>query len=249
MNFLKNVEYGIQIQETSTYPLNNNILYWKHINQKTKRSFSYVIIKEETTWRQAASKQTICCKINYIDEIPQFHIRYSSNFQYIISSTKSSSNAALIYERTLKLRTKTTLLGSLVFGLQLESMQKACESKRRGNLIKLANNFKLKAIEFSVNKTDFQVNFGYKDQIKKNSQIQSIVKAVDQKQISRDFYQELAAVEHHLPCENSVSNEQIAITNYINNIIKISLVDIKEKNELEDIIKSEESDIMNFEIV
>jgi len=92
-------------------------------------------------------------------------------------------------------------LGSLVFGLQLKSVQKAYESKRRENLIKLANNcilsilekcakkiaikmqfsfssnikgiyhqsdeVKLKAIEFSVNKTNFQVNFRYKDQIKK----------------------------------------------------------------------------------
>ncbi|CAG8682674.1 5194_t:CDS:2, partial [Funneliformis mosseae] len=72
---------------------------------------------------------------------------------YIISSTKSPSNIALIYERTLKSRTKTTLLGSLIFELQLK------------------------------------------------------IKAVDQKQILRDSYQELAAVEYHLPHENSVSNE------------------------------------------
>ncbi|SRR6266542_1395379 len=140
----ENVEYGVQIQETSTYPLNNNILYWEYINQKTKRSFSCVIIKEgiypdkivtrpsnkqkeqtetlqdtsnirrkrqskqykiphgyvvKTTWGWAAGKQTVCCEIDYIDEIPQFCIRYGPNFQYIISSTKSPSNAALIYER------------------------------------------------------------------------------------------------------------------------------------------------------
>ena len=140
----ENVEYGVQIQETFTYPLNNNILYQKYVNQKTKYNFSYIIIKEdiysdkiiirlnnkqkertetlqdtsnirrkrqskqykilhgyvvETTWEQAADKQTVCCKIDYIDEIPQFHIKYDPNFQYVISLTKSLSNIALIYER------------------------------------------------------------------------------------------------------------------------------------------------------
>ncbi len=93
------------------------------------------------------------------------------------------------------------------------------------------------------------MNFRYENQIKKNFQIQSIIKAVDQGQISRDSYWELATVKHYLPHENSVSNERIAITNHMNNIIKILLVDIKEKNELEDIIEFEESNIMNFKIV
>ncbi len=43
---IENVKYGVQIQKTFTYSLNNNILYQKHVNQKTKHSFSYVIIKE-----------------------------------------------------------------------------------------------------------------------------------------------------------------------------------------------------------
>jgi len=63
----------------------------------------------------------------------------------------------------------------------------------------------LKAIEFSVNEMDFQVNCGY-EQVKKN-QIQSIVKAVDQGQISRNSYRNLAAAEYNLPRGGSVSDE------------------------------------------
>src|SRR2546430_13377607 len=37
---------NIQIEETSTYPLNNNIMYRERVNKITKRSFNYVIIKE-----------------------------------------------------------------------------------------------------------------------------------------------------------------------------------------------------------
>ncbi|POG78554.1 hypothetical protein GLOIN_2v1766442 [Rhizophagus irregularis DAOM 181602=DAOM 197198] len=35
-----------QIEEVSTYPINNNILYRERVNKVTKRSFNYVIIKE-----------------------------------------------------------------------------------------------------------------------------------------------------------------------------------------------------------
>lgn len=161
-------------------------------------------------------------------------------------------------------------------------MQKAREARRRGHLIKPAdncvqstlekrakkiaertqisfnNNVKeiyhesdkvmLKAIEFSLNEMDFQVNCGY-EQEKKNHQIQSIVKAVDQGQISRCSYRNLAAAEYNLPRVGSVSDECTAITNYMNQIIKISLVDIKKINEPEESIESEEADIVNLEII
>ncbi|CAG8682466.1 841_t:CDS:2 [Funneliformis mosseae] len=201
----------------------------KRQTKQYKIPHGYVL---ETTWGRAANKQTVCCEIDYIDGAPQFRIKYGPNFQYVISSTKSPSNATLIYERALKPETKLFFRVLLYLGIYHQS-----------------DEVKLKAMEFSVNQIDFQVNFGYEDQVKKNSQIQSVVKAVDQGQISRDSYRELAAVEHHLPRDNSVSNERIAITNYMNNIIKISLVNKKEKNELEDIKESEKSDIMNFEIV
>ncbi|CAJ0750782.1 24392_t:CDS:2 [Entrophospora sp. SA101] len=296
----ENTNPNLQIEENSTYPLVNNITYKERVNNQTKRSFSYVIIKEgvypekvltgpksknsviKTTWGRAANKQTVCCKINYVDGIPQFCIEYGFNFQNVIFSTKSPSDAALNYERALKPGTKATISGPLVFGLQLNSVQKAREARRRGHLIKPANNcvqstlekrakkiaertqvsfnnnvkeiyhesdkVMLKEIEFSLNDMDFQVNYGY-EQEKKNHQIQSIVKAVDQGQISRCSYQNLAAAEYNLPRLGSVSDECTAITNYMNQIIKISLVDIKKINEPEESIESEEEDIVDLEII
>ena len=38
---------NVQIEEHSTYSLNNNILYKERANNQTKRSFNYTIIKEE----------------------------------------------------------------------------------------------------------------------------------------------------------------------------------------------------------
>ncbi|CAB5190847.1 unnamed protein product [Rhizophagus irregularis] len=173
-----------QIEEVSTYPINNNILYRERVNKVTKRSFNNVIIKEgvypngtqtgpkslqdsvicsstsnnkrkkrpvqqykiphgyivETTWGRASKKKTIRCEIDYINEIPQFRIKYGSNFQYVVFSSKSPSDAAYNYERALKPETKATLSGPLVFGLQLKSVKKARESRKRGNLIKPAIN-------------------------------------------------------------------------------------------------------------
>ncbi|RGB22090.1 hypothetical protein C1646_822675, partial [Rhizophagus diaphanus] len=48
--------------------------------------------------------------------------------------------------------------------------------------------------------------------------------------------------------ENTVSNERIAITKHMNKIIKFSLVNMKDKNELNN-ITSQEPDITNSEIV
>ena len=42
----ENIENKLQIEEDSTYPLDNKILYRERVNKITKRSFSYNIIKE-----------------------------------------------------------------------------------------------------------------------------------------------------------------------------------------------------------
>jgi hypothetical protein len=138
------IENKIQIEEDSTYPLDNNIMYRERINKITKRSFNYVIIKEgvypdkiitgskskkrkhklttrngtnnfkkrstqqykiphgyvvETTWGRAAKKRTVRCEIDYVNTIPQFRIKYGSNFRNVVSSTLSTSNAAFKYEQ------------------------------------------------------------------------------------------------------------------------------------------------------
>ncbi|PKC57799.1 hypothetical protein RhiirA1_497283 [Rhizophagus irregularis] len=316
----ENVENKIQIEEDSTYPLDNNITYRERMNKITKRSFNYIIIKEgvypngivlnkkniletsnesnkfqkktykiphgyvvKTTWGRAAKKRTVCCEIDYINAIPQFRIKYGSNFQHVISSTKSATDAAIKYERSLKPGTKAKISGPILFGLQLDSVRKARESRKRGNLIKPAinctpstlekrakklatkiqSNIKndvkgvyhqsdqviLNNIEFSVNKKDcFQVNYGPENEINKTHKLRSVVKAVDQGQISRESYRELAAVEANLPRENSVSNERIAITDNMNQLIKISLVDMNGRDKLEEALGSDESEFRNPEI-
>ena len=107
----------------------------------------------------------------------------------------------------------------------------------------------LKNVEFSVNETNnFQVNYGPENQVNRTHQLRSVVKAIDQGQIPRDSYRELAAVEIHLPHENSVSNERIAITNHMSRLIKISLIDMNRKDQLEETLESDTSEFTNPEI-
>src|SRR6185369_8800753 len=116
------------ITEDSTYPLNNKILYKETVNNITKRSFNYVIIKEgvylnesetlnkkrklkhykipydyivETTWGRTTKKRTVRCEIDYNNNTCtfQFRIKYGTNFQDVVSSEKSPSNVASIYEK------------------------------------------------------------------------------------------------------------------------------------------------------
>ena len=108
----------------------------------------------------------------------------------------------------------------------------------------------LNNIEFSVHSNNhFQVNFGPENEADKACQLQSVVKAVDQGQIPRDSYRDLAAAEIHLPRENSVSKERIVITDHMNQLIKILLVNMNGQNELDGNTETNEpADITNSEI-
>ncbi|CAG8614204.1 10089_t:CDS:2 [Diversispora eburnea] len=94
----------------------------------------------------------------------------------------------------------------------------------------------------------YQVNYESKNQLEENNHIQSIVKAVNHRKISRDSYRDLAIADYYLTREYIIFNKQIEITNYMNQKIKLSLVDMKEKNILEN-IEFEELNITDSEIV
>ncbi|RHZ58588.1 hypothetical protein Glove_372g135 [Diversispora epigaea] len=111
-----------------------------------------------------------------------------------------------------------------------------------------SDKIKLKTLEFSVNQTEYQVNFEHKNQLDENNRIQSIVKVVDHGQISRDSYQDLAATDYHMERAYLVFNKRIEITNYMNQIIKISLINMKGKDKLEN-IEAEEPDIADVDII
>ncbi|PKC55007.1 hypothetical protein RhiirA1_476334 [Rhizophagus irregularis] len=270
----ENVENEIQVEEDSTYPLDSNILYRERINNITKRSFNYNIIKEGVYPNGMESKSK---KTNNTSRKKSYKIPYG----YVVETTWGRGAKK---RTSLKPETKAKISGPLLFGLQLDSVRKARETRKRGNLIKPAIdcipltlekcakkittriqfNFKndvkgvyhqsdqviLKNVEFSVNEMNyFQVNYGSESEINKTYKLHSVVKAVDQGQILRDSYRELAAVEAHLPRENSVSNERIAITNSMNQLVKVLLIDMNGKDKSKETFEfNDESEFTNPEI-
>ncbi|CAG8560503.1 9970_t:CDS:2 [Funneliformis caledonium] len=115
----------------------------------------------------AAKKRTVCCKIEYINAIPHFRIKYGSNFQHVISLTQSTSNATLKYEQILNPETKAIISESLLFGLQLDSVRKVRKLRKRENLIKLALNCTPLMLEKYAKKIATKVQSNFKKDVKK----------------------------------------------------------------------------------
>ncbi|RIB10494.1 hypothetical protein C2G38_2205989 [Gigaspora rosea] len=59
----------------------------------------------------------VYCQIDYIDNKLQFLIKYRVNLKNIVISTKSTLQATLLYAKAINPSFKSTISGSLVFGL------------------------------------------------------------------------------------------------------------------------------------
>ncbi|RHZ82905.1 hypothetical protein Glove_103g118 [Diversispora epigaea] len=107
---------------------------------------------------------------------------------------------------TLNPGTKAFISDPLLFNLQLSSVQKERELKRRENLIKPAFNCTSLTLEKWAKKIATKIQSNFKNNINKiyhpldkDNHIKSIVKVVDCGQIPRDSYQNLAATtKYHL---------------------------------------------------
>lgn len=65
----------------------------------------------------------------------------------------------------------------------------------------------LKRILYNVNHTDFQINYGLKDNEEKEKKLTSIVQIIDQNYIPREGYRALTAIESDLEREWMVSDQ------------------------------------------
>ncbi|CAG8740264.1 1460_t:CDS:2 [Gigaspora margarita] len=230
-----NLQNGVEIEEISTYPLNNIIIYKERKYNKTIRSFTYIIKKEGvypshnilvttsspnkkltkkipnnyiaiTTWGRGKNKKTIRCSIKYKDKKPEFIIDHGNEFTETVTSTLSASKAALIYLQACNPNSKATISGPLVFGLQLETLNKL--PRKMGTLLQSSFNnearskyhiedkVNLKSVDFSVDKYDYYIDFS---SIQENQKIQSLVQTIDRNKILRDSYRNLTIDEPNLP--------------------------------------------------
>ncbi|GBC07443.1 hypothetical protein RclHR1_07480003 [Rhizophagus clarus] len=113
---------------THNYPEDSIIEY-----SESGRSYTYNIIEEGNYPPAAYLKYTK-------QKNPVYWIYYGNECQYQIKSEKSSSDAASLYTKALDPETKTRYSGPHVFGLQLEVLQQARDTKRRATTLKPFNN-------------------------------------------------------------------------------------------------------------
>ncbi|GES99712.1 hypothetical protein GLOIN_2v1768393 [Rhizophagus clarus] len=103
----------------------------------------------------------------------------------------------------------------------------------------------LENIRYSVKNHIFDVHYG-ENKARKKQKIESVVRALDEGNISREPYRRLCAIESHLPREGVVSKERQKINEKMAQLIPISIVDINTKNQVD---QSEEEDIEDEDIV
>jgi len=102
----------------------------------------------------------------------------------------------------------------------------------------------LESICYSVKKHTYNIDYGDKDIVKKKQKNESIVRALNEENILRNFYQSLYAIESYLSQEGVISKECQNIDKEMAQLISISTVDINIENQadqFEDIDIDDES--------
>ncbi|PKC56902.1 hypothetical protein RhiirA1_541880 [Rhizophagus irregularis] len=122
--------YHYRVKKEGLY-LQPPILAYSQGKNKYKIPDSYCV---ETTWGRDNNKQTVECSINYIREKPFFRVMYGSNFsEDVCSNTSPTAAANAIIRKLFPNNEKTLMSGIHLFGIHLETLKQARESKRESN--------------------------------------------------------------------------------------------------------------------
>ncbi|RIB11958.1 hypothetical protein C2G38_2202024 [Gigaspora rosea] len=222
----------------------------KHKLKYTRRPAKYPISHGYIVQTMYSKKNYIVeCSIDYIDDIPLYQIRFGKYFEKLVESEKSTSHAAQLYCEALtkdikndeQAKSTSRLSGPLLFGLGKRVLEFVEEEKEI--FFHLNDNIILKQAKFEVNGCTHIINYGKIDKKSIELQTQAIVKSIDRGRISQDAYRSLARLDESLIRAGAIYDMRQEITNRVNKIIPISLVDIDQPASFEPI--TEESNITN----
>ncbi|CAG8497348.1 4453_t:CDS:2, partial [Racocetra persica] len=188
------------------------------ILQHTAKPRQYKIpdnYKIKTTWGKPNKEITIIASINYIDQKPIYNIKWvnkKTHKEEKIYSDKSSSNAASLFSKKYNEGKKTEYSGPEIFGLQLEPVEKEDRANKIAkleyqtfeekckDLFHSNDNPTLRSIIYELPNQIWTINYHPKNKIQ-NKQVEEIVYALDQGNISQESYRSLAAISYELPRE------------------------------------------------
>ncbi|PKY58817.1 hypothetical protein RhiirA4_481049 [Rhizophagus irregularis] len=174
-------------------------------------------LEVETTWGRSKNQCTVQCSISYIENKPVFQIQFGQYFEYEVSSAKSATDAANLFHEKYTSYKGIKTSGIYLFGLHFKTLDTRATNIGKQMLIefnekalKLYNSEDipvLESISYSVKKYTFDVNYRDGDRAKKKQKNESMVRMLDERNISRDTYRHLCVIEPNLPREGAIAKE------------------------------------------
>ncbi|CAB4397684.1 unnamed protein product [Rhizophagus irregularis] len=190
----ENVENEIQVEEDSTYPLDSNILYRERINNITKRSFNYNIIKEGVypNGMESKSKKTNNTSRKRSYKIPHGYVVETTwgrgakkrtvccEIDYINTTPQFRIKYGANFQHVIS-STKSTTYTAIKYEQSLKpgtkakisgpllfglSVRRARETRKRGNLIKPAIDCIPSTLEKRAKKIAARIQFNFKNDVK-----------------------------------------------------------------------------------
>ncbi|CAG8444967.1 13973_t:CDS:2 [Cetraspora pellucida] len=228
----------LEIEEYSLYPSSPIIVYKEKKNNIVQHSFCYEIIEEGVYLNAPLSAYTFTSKGKKYKIPDQYGHKVSSTF---------SSSVTNKWEKAINPNSKTAWSGTLIFGLQLESVQKARKTKNRelksiencsdSTIIKRAKRFGNQALELlksvsqnyyskedhiSIKAIDYSINnYNFHIDFGKENLIKT-----KQHQLAVVQALDKATVIPAIPRKGAVSNERILLNKQIGVNIKIMQVNL-----------------------
>ncbi|CAG8521409.1 15717_t:CDS:2 [Cetraspora pellucida] len=263
--------------ELHDYPRKPEIEY----KDPSTGTYHYTIISEgyypsppvlvRTQRKKKYKTRNITCTINYIHQCiddkmqlkPCFKIEYNNGHQ-TIESWRSATHAANLFVQMYNPNGKSTLSGTIVFGLQLKCVEQARDSHRQSNALRpletLSNSAKRSRIKQIGEKMRDYINhetthLHHKDKL----QIKSLVLSVDDQNwivnYSKDMTfekiksQACVCVMDKLDCEYIISNKKLNLDKIMQDIIPLYIIDININSSTIFATNNEEIHIDNEEII
>jgi hypothetical protein len=90
--------FSYNIIKEGSYPTNELIFAYTSRPGKYKIPDEYII---ETTWGKGNNKCVIKCLIDYVDDKPNFQIKFGRNFENEVSSFQSATDATNLFHNVV----------------------------------------------------------------------------------------------------------------------------------------------------
>ncbi|CAG8635940.1 2641_t:CDS:2, partial [Funneliformis caledonium] len=178
-----------------------------------------------TTWEKKAN--VVKCSIEYENSKPIFRIYYGDKFDQVLETTQSCTATATQIQKKLNPNTRTLLSDTLLFGVQLQILRTAHETRTRKlkayNKITIkTKNERARNLSKHTRSTFTELSNCFYNS--NDNPVLKSLKAIDQGQIPRNSYQIIIPLSNNLVKEWAMSKEKLSINNEMQEKILIYII-------------------------